>query len=159
MQFSQLAGEGVNVLVREFPGRRRREEAQTFPGFQFETRYLVSYFQWQTTYDVQHIQRPAALRDGNFLERFEPAELLAHFRFGNHRAILHQRNARLGGKPDLTTKQQRNEVIFLLWWLRCLVVQMQVISLTAAVGRVRAWCGRSGPGSSRRPGPRSQCCR
>src|ERR1035437_417505 len=66
---------------------------------------------------------------------------------------------RIKPKPDLTTKEQRNEVIFLLWWLRCLVVQMQVISLTAAAGRVRARCGRSGPGSSRRPGPRSQCCR
>jgi hypothetical protein len=66
VQLLQLVGEGVNIFVREFSGRRRREEAQTFPGFQFETRYLVSYFQWQTPHDVQHVQRPAALRNENY---------------------------------------------------------------------------------------------
>src|ERR1035437_5346045 len=59
-EFFQLAGEGVNVRVRKFSGRRRREEAQTSPGFQFETRYLVSCFQWQTAHDVQPVQRSVA---------------------------------------------------------------------------------------------------
>ena len=39
-----IGGEDVNIFVSKRLGRRRREESHVFPGFQFETRYLVSYF-------------------------------------------------------------------------------------------------------------------
>jgi len=73
MELFQFAGEGVRVGGGEFPSRRRREEASSLParGPRLVTSSPTFH---QPSHNIQHVERPAALGDGNILQRFDPLE-------------------------------------------------------------------------------------
>ncbi len=97
MEFFQFAGEGVNLRGREFGCRSRREEALI--NFRFSSQSLVTGLRSDATprqassptfhqppHNVQHVERPAALGDGNLfngqprkLSGFDATELFAGF--------------------------------------------------------------------------------
>jgi len=67
MQLLQFAGEDVNIGSRESPSPIGWERVADRPG------------EGQPSYNVQYVQRPAALGDGNVFQRFDAKELFADF--------------------------------------------------------------------------------
>src|SRR5579862_52347 len=78
MELLQFAGEGVRICCRELSSRSRRQEAGPFLGCgpRLVTSSPTIY---QPPHDVQHVQRPAALSNGNVFQWFHPTELFADF--------------------------------------------------------------------------------
>jgi len=90
MQFRQFTLEGVNVRSFKFSSRSRRKEAWPVPGC--EPRLVTSSPTFHEAADgVEHVQRPAALGDGNFFQRLDALEFFAHFLRRNDDGLIRRR--------------------------------------------------------------------
>jgi hypothetical protein len=81
MELFQFALKSINVRGGEFVGRDGWP-SRPFPDASARRPYLA-----KPTHNVQHVQRPAALGDGNVFQRLHALEFFPHFARRHHCAF------------------------------------------------------------------------